>query len=208
MKRYVKGCAAIAASLALSTSASAQSTGSTGGTTSGSFGSGQTGTGDTSSASPTKKGEQPPATGQTGANNGSSGSKSSKSAKNQTGTQEVLGTVTKIAQNKLSVDAEDGSQLTLKTDSKTKVYRSTGQSVKLTQIPEGAQVRASYDQNSSGPHALRIDVLPAAPSGDSQGSSGSVNQPGTDVGGNSDDTGTPGSKGSTGGSDKGNQPQE
>jgi hypothetical protein len=78
-----------------------------------------------------------------------------------TAAKEVTGTISKVGHNEVWLNAEDGTKLTLHTDSMTKVYKPTGTTEKMTQLKEGQQIRASYDMKADQPHALRIDVMPS-----------------------------------------------
>jgi hypothetical protein len=78
-----------------------------------------------------------------------------------TATKEITGTVSSVSKHEVSVNAEDGTKMTLHTDASTKVYKPSGATEKISSLKEGQQIRASYDMKADQPHALRIDVIQA-----------------------------------------------
>ena len=77
--------------------------------------------------------------------------------------QEIYGTVTGVAGDRITVRNPSGSTtMTLTLDDDTRVLRQ-GQVTDRSQLREGTQVRASYDEDEGKYEATTVELLPASP---------------------------------------------
>jgi hypothetical protein len=80
--------------------------------------------------------------------------------------QEIYGTVTGMAANSVTVRAQGGTSMTLVLEDDTRFLRQ-GRQAARTQLREGMQVRAAYDEDEGHHEATTVELLPgaAAPQG-------------------------------------------
>ncbi|HEX5753412.1 MAG TPA: DUF5666 domain-containing protein [Archangium sp.] len=80
--------------------------------------------------------------------------------------QEIYGTVTKTAPGSMTVRDRGGTTMTLVLDDDTRFLRQ-GQQAARTQLREGMQVRAAYDEDEGHYEATTVELFPgaAAPQG-------------------------------------------
>ncbi len=80
--------------------------------------------------------------------------------------QEIYGTVTGVAAHSVTVRDRGGTTMTLAVDEDTRFVRQ-GQQAARTQLREGMQVRAAYDEDEGKYEATTVELLPgaSAPSG-------------------------------------------
>ncbi len=75
--------------------------------------------------------------------------------------QEFYGTVTGVAANSVTVRDQGGTTMTLVLEDDTRFIRQ-GQQAARTQLREGMQVRASYDEDEGHYEATTVELLPGA----------------------------------------------
>ncbi|MFY0526338.1 hypothetical protein ACN28I_25420 [Archangium gephyra] len=80
--------------------------------------------------------------------------------------QEIQGTVTGMAAGSVTVRDRGGTTMTLELEDDTRFVRQ-GQQAARSQLREGMQVRASYDEDEGHYEATTVEILPgaAAPQG-------------------------------------------
>lgn len=75
--------------------------------------------------------------------------------------QEIYGTVTGMAANSVTVRDRGGTTMTLVLEDDTRFLRQ-GQQAARTQLREGMQVRAAYDEDEGHYEATTVELLPGA----------------------------------------------
>lgn len=75
--------------------------------------------------------------------------------------QEIYGTVTGMAAGSVTVRDRGGTTMTLVVEDDTRFVRQ-GQQAARTQLREGMQVRASYDEDEGHYEATTVELLPGA----------------------------------------------